>query len=422
MALTTFHPFPRLPAELRRQIYLETTQPRFVHIQAKSLAELTEQDEDDDLSDFEAFTAHLAPWNLSLDPSLVYFAHDWRNRIRTSEPPRSAWRFRPRDPDRTIQTRLTSYGFSTTRRARQPWPPTRQYPEVLPHILCAQPRAAWQMTRLHALYSAAPIPPLLHTCAESRLVLVQHGYELAFRTRSAGPRTWFCFGTDVLYLPKLPCNWNDPDADADETGAWDLHPDDLARVRRLALENLDLGVHRSEASSALRLCPNVQQLFAVDRLACRKTRSWLLSGTWGCAAPPTREGGWEWIDCDEADALSYPSLQLGGEPIRGIGLHSVGCEALDLWQWKRMHRGDSTGFFEDYANTIKARLREELERVMREEGGGVKPWNIPTVRLVVVGMPSTIEEVFKARDRYWVAIQARERQEQERGVSPSDYA
>ncbi|KAK0732261.1 hypothetical protein B0H67DRAFT_640554 [Lasiosphaeris hirsuta] len=389
MALTTFHPFPRLPAELRRQIYLEATQPRFVHIRAGSLVELTEQDEENDLSDLEAFTAHLAPWNLNFDPSL---------------------------------TRLTSYGFSTTRRARQPWPPTRQHPEVPPHLLCAQPRAAWQMTRLHALYSAAPIPPLLHTCAESRLVLAQHGYELAFRTRSAGPRTWFRFGTDVLYLPKLPCNWNDADARDDETGAWDLHPDDLARVRRLALENVDLGAHCSDASSAPRLCPNVQQLFAVeDRWACRETRNWLLYGTWGGAAAPG-EGVWEWIECDEADALSYPSLQLGGEPILGIGLHSVGYESLNLWQWKRMHRGDSTGFFEHYANTIKARLREGLERVMREEGGGVKPWNIPAVKLVVVGKPSAIKEVCKARERYWVALQERERLEQERGVSPSDYA
>jgi hypothetical protein len=69
MALATFHPFPRLPAELRREIYLLATPPRIVHIRVKSLFELIDQELNDDLSPFEAFASRLA-WRdlLPMDP------------------------------------------------------------------------------------------------------------------------------------------------------------------------------------------------------------------------------------------------------------------------------------------------------------------------------------------------------------------
>ena len=54
--------------------------------------------------------------------------------------------------------------------------------------------------RTGSFYSKAPIPVMLHVTRESRQVLIDFGYELAFRTRSCGPRTWFNFKIDVLYI------------------------------------------------------------------------------------------------------------------------------------------------------------------------------------------------------------------------------
>lgn len=441
MPLTAFHPFLRLPAELRWQIYLLATQPRFVQLKVESLVELTEEEEEEGLTDFEVFAARLAPWNLTLDPSISYFAHDWRYRIHIHENiSRSAWRFQPRNPDRATQTLLTSYGFTTTKRRHQPWPPTPQHPEIPPHLLYTQPKAAWQMTRLHALYSAAPIPPLLHTCVESREVLIRHGYELAFRTRSTEPRTWFCFRDDALYLPRLTHAWNDPETSYDEDGdgdpgVWDLHPDDLVRVRRLALDTVFVGdYHHRNTSRTLRVCPNVRELFGVQRRVSRENRAWLLNCR--CyrytAAPEEAEGTedededqdeddeqWEWIECDEADAVSHVVWER--KMNCGIGLDCAGPEGEYLMQWKKRHGGSSAGYFEAYAGLFQNALRENLEEVVLAAKGEVKPWNIPSVKLVVVGTRLSIKAISKAREKYWVTLREEEKLEQERGVSPSNW-
>lgn len=233
------------------------------------------------------------------------------------------------------------------------------------------------MTRPYALYSAAPIPPLLHTCAESRQLLIQHGYELAFRTRSTGPRTWFCFRDDTLYLPRLAHEWNDPDwrinEDSDNPGSWDLHLDDLVRVRRLALEAVYVGGYHSDTSRTLRLCPNVQELFAVQGRVSREDRKQLL---YGCSAAAREEieraenGGdddelWEWIECDEADAVPRAWWGPGLNHMTcGVGLYCTGHDGEYLLRWKMAHGGDSAGYFETYVNYIEAKLTLELGEVL----------------------------------------------------------
>jgi hypothetical protein len=66
------------------------------------------------------------------------------------------------------------------------------------------PWVAFEFVRKKYLWSEAPIPPLLHVCRDSRRVLRDYGYQLAFATRSHGPRTWFHFGRDRLYLERRP--------------------------------------------------------------------------------------------------------------------------------------------------------------------------------------------------------------------------
>ncbi|KAH7227631.1 hypothetical protein BKA60DRAFT_506813 [Fusarium oxysporum] len=73
-------------------------------------------------------------------------------------------------------------------------------------------------------YSNAPIPVLLHTCFESRDFLIKMGYQLAFKTKSHGPRTWFNYDRDVLFKDENTCD------------VAQFDPGDAIRVRRLAID------------------------------------------------------------------------------------------------------------------------------------------------------------------------------------------
>ncbi|PNP82038.1 hypothetical protein FNYG_04599 [Fusarium nygamai] len=73
-------------------------------------------------------------------------------------------------------------------------------------------------------YSNAPVPVLLHTCFESRKFLMKKGYQLAFKSKTQGPRTWFNYDRDVLLEDLVSCN------------SVHLDTDEAARVRRLAVD------------------------------------------------------------------------------------------------------------------------------------------------------------------------------------------
>jgi hypothetical protein len=74
-------------------------------------------------------------------------------------------------------------------------------------------------------YSNSPIPVLLHTCFESRDLLMKMGYQLTFKTKSHGPRTWFNYDRDVLFKRDDTC----------EVAEFD--PVDAIRVRQLAVDH-----------------------------------------------------------------------------------------------------------------------------------------------------------------------------------------
>jgi len=185
----SFSLFCRFPFEIRRHIYLLATPPRFVYVW--ELPDFC----DDDYSPWDNFVEHLGRpetiASLKLHPSLTYFAHNWRHLVHWNSLPGVRVE---------RQTRLTSYGFETRQRPYEPWAPTPETPEVPIHWLVQQPELAFQFARESYLRSTTAIPPLLHTCAESRQVLMRYGYELTFGTRTHGPRTWFCYRHDVLYL------------------------------------------------------------------------------------------------------------------------------------------------------------------------------------------------------------------------------
>ncbi|KAM3076725.1 hypothetical protein ACMFMG_007524 [Clarireedia jacksonii] len=84
-------------------------------------------------------------------------------------------------------------------------------------------------------------PPIIsEVCKESRHALEVSGFSLAYGTRSNDPRTWFSFKSDVLVLMH-GLTLRDPFGPAGclDCTPWNIgqmRPDDMKRVRRLALD------------------------------------------------------------------------------------------------------------------------------------------------------------------------------------------
>ncbi|KAF5979212.1 hypothetical protein FCOIX_5421 [Fusarium coicis] len=251
MSLTEFHYFLALPLELRQEIYSLATPPRFVEVRR-----FTEQD-------YDEFAEHIraTPNAIRLDESLTHFSFNWRSQI----------------PSRTKQRTLERYGFSSTKSPYQPWDVSKLAPQISLDWLSENPAYAWELCREGHLFSNAPIPALLHTCRESRDHLIKSGYQLAFRTRSHGPRTWFNFDTDVLFVSR-----------GDDWGtnhrvlsgcSWDIsrfHPIDMQRVKRITLDDSTGSLYishpsfseanymLSDLSSVLRLFQHLEELLLVE--------------------------------------------------------------------------------------------------------------------------------------------------------------
>lgn len=117
-------------------------------------------------------------------------------------------------------------------------------------FLSQHPNIAWEVARHSNFYSNASIPELLHTCRDSRQELVRRGYRLAFGTWSAGPRIWFHFERDVLFLPQTP---------RPPYSRLPLHPVDLKRVKRVAVSNQPL----NRINRIVRLMEHLGQLLLV---------------------------------------------------------------------------------------------------------------------------------------------------------------
>ena len=436
----SFHLFPRLQPELRRIIFLMAIETRIVHIKSKSLVELTEQEQEDGVSPFDAFLSRLAPWNLTVDPRMAYFADDWRSSIRLRQtPPRSSWNFRPRDPNSAVQTMLTAFGFTTTKSRRLPWTPTAKCPDLPPHLLYDDPRAAWKMTRRHYLFSNAPIPPLLHTCFESREVLMRHGYQLAFGTRAAAPRTWFCFHRDVLYLEEPHHEWSSAPTHYQEReykensdlGIWDLDPQDLTRVRRLALDDVKFSAAGpSDASRILRVCQNVTELFGVWHRLDQDILNTMLEGLIS-----SKRSSYELheIDTLREQVCSDKDFQ---QPLSGVALDFIVWEetgqAVDLeelqatletwqgrmvrelyhplaqaewigWELRHVKRDELMGKVAEWIGWGLS--HEKRDEMLGEEE--VKTWEVPLVRQVMLVTRNGLDALCQTRGR----LRRRHRQE-----------
>ncbi|KAI0107464.1 hypothetical protein GGR51DRAFT_515573 [Nemania sp. FL0031] len=386
MAPKTFHLFTSLPFELRSMIYLLATPPRFVHIQE------AHEDEEEFEEKFRT-----EPVQLRLHPSLAYFARNWRERIRGASDQR--------------QMTLEMFGLACPRQRHQPWESTSEVPDIPHHFVGDNPNVAWEFVRKGSFYSAAPIPALLHVSAESRQALMGAGYELAFRTRTSGPRTWFNFKTDILYLKHFT------DGSYERTNSniqllsgnycWDIgqfEPQELMRVKKLALEGAGRALssrfqqsYVPQISSILHLFKNLEELF-LEESGMNDNRSFARA-----RCPEDIEGLWCYMPPLEVDVVpSAGPYELNRDEIDYM-LECTGPYHYDLKLYKDENMGDGSGYFVHAAHEFEKKLaskRDEL--VVRER---LTPWKIPTISVVYITYPSVCRKLYDWRWDMWYRFQ-----------------
>ncbi|KAL3465764.1 hypothetical protein BJX64DRAFT_41965 [Aspergillus heterothallicus] len=400
MTLETFHIFYLLPFDIRREIYMLATPPRIVPLQ-------------EDSQDKEEFKHLLrTKVNLQLNPDLAYFAPYWRQVIK---------------PEPNKQPTLQSFGISTRKGPSQPWEPSASTPEIPLSWLEENPQHAWHLMRDNSLYSTAPIPGLLHSFHESRITLKRWGYQLAFRTRANGPRTWFHFDRDVLFVNKYNSRermYEDVN-DFLTSCSWSIlgqfHSQDLKRVRRLALGRSGhvlfpwrrYGQSRMDLARAVQLFPHLKELqivnwetdnlfgwrnFGVSKTGKHPWYSYTVK-----EAPYEPDGALCSVDVEEIDGLFSLLTHLDGSrdhlPATGF-----------MGEILRFHKQQTEGKIEFFASQQKQLeqhltvLRTELEEErLQDEGPGLSSftWKIPKVRAVHIILPSMVKLLVNERHLTW---------------------
>ncbi|KAI8961388.1 hypothetical protein F5Y11DRAFT_348542 [Daldinia sp. FL1419] len=270
-----------------------------------------------------------------------YFARNWREKILSYE-------------DRQSQRRLESYGFTAFHPAPLPWEPTKLTPEIPINWLLDHLGIAYEFLRETFLHSKAPIPALLHACMESRRVLINAGYQLAFASRNHRLRTWFNFESDVLCLKAGDGKLNSSLLDYGGWGTGSFDPRSLQRVRKVAM--VDGPVFSSQLSSGE--CFNI---YIID---------WDLSDFNDHFCRPSLRD-WRFIPTEEVDALFSLVPQCPGDY---VGTISMGYEGEQLAQHDRL----AGEYFVNITNQIKDRVEADMRRVVADES--IAPYQVPEVQ------------------------------------------
>ncbi|KAI1082150.1 hypothetical protein F5B20DRAFT_24104 [Whalleya microplaca] len=386
-------PFLSLPPEIRREIYILATPPRIVDIQE-------EAEEDGD--EFEDRFSRDWP-QLRLSPSLTYFAHNWRSRLYEV--------YRPPN-----QMRLDAYGFTSNKPPYRPWTPSSATPEIPIFGLVKNMSLAWELLRDSYLYSNAPIPPLLHTCIESRSVLIGHGYQLAFQTRTNGPRTWFHFGKDILYL-EYGRQWP-PDEPGFLCSAasymGQFEPSDMRKVKRVALARATFPYTYQgtieHVTAVLRLMPAIEEWIAVEwnpydfidtEASFRISHATPAPGDIHLAqdqakARKIREP-WQAVPAEDIDVLFCPKFT---ESQFENYLTADGIREDAVRSFVEDNGGSADGFYEHYSRLAEERLKESKEQILGRDQSAIS-WNIPKVTVWHVCRPVMARAITRERRRAW---------------------
>ncbi|KAI0846761.1 hypothetical protein F5Y00DRAFT_242975 [Daldinia vernicosa] len=387
MAINEFHLFSCLPPEIRHEVFLLATPPRIVHISQKH----------EDIEDFLERFNNLLPGQVKLDPSLTYFARNWRERILSYG-------------DIWSQRKLESCGFTTSRPIQHPWEPSKLTPEIPVPWLFEHPDVAYELLRKSVLYSKAPIPALLHTCVESRRVLIDAGYQLAFASRYHGPWTWFNFKNDVLCLKYNVITNDVPLLDNGPWGTGSFDPQSLQQVRKLAIDVAPPPLLTSDyeydtrdcALSTIRLLPKLEKIYFIewnlpdlDKYLRKSSISSTPSSSDGdTERDPVSYGreAWRFIPVEEVDALFSLIIR---HPYRSL---EVGCMGYGAWRLMnfKVPAGEYFSYVREYTRNC---IRADMDRVAKEES--VTPYQVPEVEFGHICTEAVGRELFNDRQEVW---------------------
>ncbi|OTB11614.1 hypothetical protein K445DRAFT_26333 [Daldinia sp. EC12] len=392
MNIDTFHLFPSLPPEIRREVFLLATPPRIVQLQQRH----------EILEDFLERFRNLNPWDIELHPSLAYFARNWSEVILSYKDLRS-------------QRKLEDYGFTTSCPAQRPWEPSDSTPEIPVNWLFDHPKVAYEFLGKSYVYSKAPIPALLHTCVESRRVLIDAGYQLAFASRNHEPRTWFHFGRDLLYLKTLeraglrlldPSPW----------GTGSIDPQSLQQVQRLVVGGRSIFPFRAfvhdttySALSAMQLLPNLEKIYFVlwdlpdlSHLSHSEAQLFWKSSRSSTRSSPAvnsnrdsisyRREPWRFILKEEVDALFPLTVRNLYQPTEPSYAGHSG--------WNLTNYGGPTGTHYSYLTRyIRNRIEEDIDRDVKKES--IAPYQVPELEFGHICTEVVARQVFNKRHEVW---------------------
>jgi hypothetical protein len=246
---------------------------------------------------------------------------------------------------------------------------------------------------------------------------MDYGYELAFRTQTHSPRTWFNFNHDILYISGFCETDGDDNLHSLLSGndSWDIgqfDPVDLKKVKRLALESSGFVLNSSRLDGTL-IISNILQLFTgVEELFLEECSQDTLE-----EEIPSRKSSrlrrrntqsdhsqfWYHTPVLEVDAL-IPELFN-----RASLVYSTGYNYQALKAYKEDNMGDGSRFFEDVASEFKEKLTKKRDELVHINA--VAPWKIPKVSIVHICCPWMCRDLFDWRWDMWNRFQTLKEEE-----------
>ncbi|KAL6802769.1 hypothetical protein GGI42DRAFT_32126 [Trichoderma sp. SZMC 28013] len=401
--MSTFHLFPQLPAEIRSAIYNLATPPRVVHL----------HQEVESFDDFKRRLPHITIAERNLRPDVDYasFYELLRQASATLVHQRRKL-FR--------QTKLEAYGFTSNKKLGFSW----EFESLIPFdTLMSYPTLAFPMYRRATITCQAAIPPLLHTCSESRSLLISYGYQLAFPSTAQNPRTWFNFGRDTLLL--------DDDFDCSDVDLYgpketeieripntfhQFRPRDVDRLQRLALAK---STHYSRMFLGHKLCPKLKELILVEWDASdseQALRQSVVDPALLRQAPNTSQAYHKGeqlciLPVEEVDAL-WTALELDVFGVVEDWHPSTKENAWDLKQHKLAHGFDSR-FIQDKLRQMReeyVQRRQSIEYYNKEfykphqkfpaKEEEYPPWSIHQLSFAHVCTPHTAKIIMQSRSTF----------------------
>jgi hypothetical protein len=269
------------------------------------------------------------------------------------------------------------------------------------------------------LYSSSPIPPLLHTCSESRSALQKDGYKLAFGMMKSSPdyaeasdaRIWFHFEKDALYRDWL---------------SYDIlkfvAKEDLAKVKRIAIRcslvKMCVGQFASPYQNpvSLRHFVGLKELLLVETCCANHEEGGNLLG---------------YLECDIADVLENNSGAGITAPLTSDRHSLIERYAPQIRKDNLLSREWARDFFQNLARGFEKSMwlpgeidpRKEhfiitISSCFYQTGWGEK--KMPKTKIVHLVTAREARQLLKRRETFWGSVQAIEDREAAMGPTMPD--